>query len=48
MPRLAFFEQLPSNDKSFVVIPGCGDYAHFQKPRRRFAHAVADFLLAGS
>lgn len=43
--RLEFFENLATQDKAFVIIPGCGDYAQFQKPRRRFAAAIADFLL---
>jgi pimeloyl-ACP methyl ester carboxylesterase len=45
--RSTFFEQLGTDDKVLSIIPACGDYAHFQKPRRRFADAVADFLLAG-
>jgi pimeloyl-ACP methyl ester carboxylesterase len=46
IPRETFFARLPTDDKAIVVIPGCGDYAHLQKPRRRFLGAVADFLLA--
>ena len=42
-----FFDNLGTDDKTFSIIPGCGDYAHFQRPRRRFADSVADFLLAG-
>ncbi len=45
--RSTFFEELGTSDKALSVIPGCGDYAQFQRPRRRFADAVADFLLAG-
>jgi pimeloyl-ACP methyl ester carboxylesterase len=41
-----FFEDLVTRDKVLAVIPDCGDYAHFQKPRKRFAAAVAEFLLA--
>jgi pimeloyl-ACP methyl ester carboxylesterase len=44
--RMAFFDELPVADKSFVIIPDCGDYAQFQKPRRRFAESIVDFLLA--
>jgi pimeloyl-ACP methyl ester carboxylesterase len=44
--RGEFFEQLATPDKSLCVVPDCGDYAHFQKPRKRFANTVADFLLA--
>jgi pimeloyl-ACP methyl ester carboxylesterase len=44
--RAQFFEELATTDKALAVIPGCGDYAHFQRPRKRFADAVADFLLA--
>lgn len=44
--RGEFFEDLATTDKALIVIPGCGDYAHFQKPRRRFADTVADFLIA--
>ena len=46
--RTAFFEQLACDDKMLAIIPGCGDYAHFQKPRKYFARVVADFLLSGS
>ena len=45
--REDFFEKLATTDKVLSVIPGCGDYAHFQRPRKRLADAVADFLLAG-
>ena len=44
--RTRFFEDLATTDKALTIIPGCGDYAHFQRPRKRFADAVADFLLA--
>ncbi|MEQ9110761.1 MAG: alpha/beta fold hydrolase [Rhodospirillaceae bacterium] len=39
-----FFESLGTQDKSLMVIPGAGDYAHIQNPRIRFQKAVADFL----
>ena len=45
--RSTFFETLATTDKVLSIIPACGDYAHFQRPRRRFADTVADFLLAG-
>jgi pimeloyl-ACP methyl ester carboxylesterase len=46
VPRLKFFEDLATQDKAFVLVPGGGDYCHLQKPRVRFASAIADFLLA--
>jgi pimeloyl-ACP methyl ester carboxylesterase len=46
VPRETFFAQLATDDKAFVIVPGCGDYAHLQKPRRRFLAEVADFLLS--
>ena len=45
--RAEYFEKLPTGDKALVVIPGGGDYAHLQRPRRRLYTAIADFLLAG-
>lgn len=42
--RSDFFESLGTQDKSLMIIPGAGDYAHIQNPRRRFQKAVADFL----
>ena len=44
--RADFFEQLATNDKSFVLIPGGGDFAHFQKARFRLAEEICNFLLA--
>jgi pimeloyl-ACP methyl ester carboxylesterase len=46
--RAQFFEDLATADKALVIVPGCGDYAHFQKPRKLFARYVADFLLTVS
>jgi hypothetical protein len=46
VPRLKFFEDLATQDKAFVLVPGGGDYCDLQKPRVRFASAIADFLLA--
>lgn len=42
--RADFFESLGTQDKALVIIPGAGDYAHIQNPRRQFQKAVADFL----
>lgn len=39
-----FFESLGTQDKSLMIIPGAGDYAHIQNPRHRFQKAAADFL----
>ena len=43
-PRGEFFETLATEDKALVIIPGGGDYAHIQNPRRQFHKTVADFL----
>jgi pimeloyl-ACP methyl ester carboxylesterase len=45
--RADFFEQLATPDKALCIIPGCGDYAHFQHPRKRLAQTIADFLMTG-
>ncbi len=45
--RAEYFEKLPTGDKALVIIPGGGDYAHLQRPRRKIYAAIADFLLAG-
>lgn len=42
--RLDFFDKLPIEDKAFVIVPGCGDYAHLQKPRRQIYDACIHFL----
>ena len=42
--RLAFFNELASEDKAFVLIPGGGDYAHLQNPRQRICSAAINFL----
>jgi pimeloyl-ACP methyl ester carboxylesterase len=44
--RAEYFEQLATTDKALVIIPGGGDYAHLQEPRRDIQSAIADFLLA--
>ena len=46
MPRAEFLEKLATNDKELVIVPGGGDYAHIQNPRRRMHRAVTDFLLS--
>ena len=43
--RAQFFEDLATDDKAFMIIPNCGDYAHYQKPRKLYARCIADFLL---
>ncbi|WP_304186497.1 alpha/beta hydrolase [Phenylobacterium aquaticum] len=47
LERAEFFEQLASDDKAFVILPGGGDFIHFQQGRHRFFKAVAEFLRAG-
>jgi hypothetical protein len=42
--RLDFFKTLATEDKAFVLIPGGGDYAHLQNPRRRIVQVAIDFL----
>jgi pimeloyl-ACP methyl ester carboxylesterase len=44
IPRADFFERLASRDKSFIIIPDCGDYAHLERPRHIINAVVADFL----
>ncbi len=44
--RADFFEQLATDDKSFVLIPEGGDFAHFQKARHRLAKEICNFLFA--
>jgi len=46
--RLDFYAQLATEDKAFVLIPGCGDYAHLQRPRQRIYQACIDFLRQAS
>ncbi len=46
MPRAEFFEKLATQDKELVIVPGGGDYAHIQNPRRFIHKAVTDFLTA--
>lgn len=44
IPREEFFERLAAREKSFIIIPDCGDYAHLEKPRHLLNGIVADFL----
>jgi len=44
MERGTFFERLATDDKAFVIVPGAGDFAHFQEGRFRLYKAIADFL----
>ncbi len=45
-PRGAFFDRLATAQRSLVIVPGGGDYAHIQRPRRLCHRAMADFLSA--
>jgi pimeloyl-ACP methyl ester carboxylesterase len=47
MTRGEYFEKLNTGDKSIVIVPDCGDYAHLEIPRRRIQRELADFLLKG-
>ena len=42
--RAAFFEQLATDDKAFVILPGGDDFIHYQHGRFRFWKALGDFL----
>lgn len=44
IPRTEFFEALPSLEKALHVLPGGGDYGHFQNSRLRYQQAIVDFL----
>lgn len=44
IPRTEFFERLAARDKTFVIVPDCGDYAHLELPRRVLQGRVAAFL----
>ena len=44
IPRNEFFERLAARDKSFVIVPDCGDDAHLELPRRVIYDRVAAFL----
>ncbi len=44
IPRAEFFERLAARDKSFIIVPDCGDYAHLEHPRRTIHDRIARFL----
>jgi pimeloyl-ACP methyl ester carboxylesterase len=44
LPRAEFFEALPTDRKSLMVIPGGGDYGHLQGSRRIYHRAIGAFL----
>lgn len=44
VPRAEFFERLAAREKSFEIVPDCGDYAHLELPRRLIHNRVARFL----
>jgi alpha-beta hydrolase superfamily lysophospholipase len=44
--RADFFEQLATDDKAFVILPGGDDFIHYQRGRFRFYKALGDFLRA--
>ncbi|MFM6831129.1 MAG: alpha/beta hydrolase [Novosphingobium sp.] len=46
MERGEFFERLATDDKSFVILPGGGDFAHFQQARFRMFEEIERFLKA--
>jgi pimeloyl-ACP methyl ester carboxylesterase len=45
--RADFFERLATDDKSFVILPGGGDFLHYQQGRRRLSREIGHFLRAG-
>lgn len=44
IPRAEFFERLAAREKSFEIVPNCGDYAHLELPRREIHGRVTRFL----
>jgi pimeloyl-ACP methyl ester carboxylesterase len=44
IPRAEFFERLAARDKSFIIVPDCGDYAHLELPRRTIHDRIGRFL----
>ena len=44
IPRAEFFERLAAREKTFSIVPDCGDYAHLELPRRVIHDRVATFL----
>jgi pimeloyl-ACP methyl ester carboxylesterase len=47
MERGEFFERLATDDKAFVILPGGGDFLHFQRGRWRLHRSILHFLLSG-
>lgn len=45
LDRATFFEKLATDDKTFSILPGGGDFIHFQQGRHRFYKALRDFLV---
>lgn len=43
-PRGLFFDRLGTPDRSLVLVPGGGDYAHIQRPRKRVQAEIVHFL----
>jgi pimeloyl-ACP methyl ester carboxylesterase len=39
-----FFEQLATDDKAFVIVPGGGDFVHWQSGRRMLHRRLGEFL----
>lgn len=48
MDRATFFEKLATDDKSFVILPGGGDFLHLQAGRHRLHETIARFLSSPS
>jgi alpha-beta hydrolase superfamily lysophospholipase len=46
MERAEFFERLACDDKAFVILPGGGDFLHFQQGRHRLSRTIGQFLSA--
>ncbi|HEU0043454.1 alpha/beta fold hydrolase [Sphingomonas sp.] len=46
--RDQFLERIANADKALVIVPGGGDYAHLQNPRRAIHRIVIDFLGWGA
>ena len=44
LERADFFERLATDDKAFVLVPGGGDFVHWQAGRRLFHRRVIEFL----
>jgi hypothetical protein len=46
-PRGIFFDRLATPDRALAIVPGGGDYAHIQRPRRRVQAEIAAFFKSG-